>query len=153
MTTHRYFVLTLLMSIVYWILDSGIHWLIYSEELNFFPTEANELWMRSLIITLLCSLGFYADYKTKQLLQKEQEKTQVFKATVQSTQHILNNLLNQVLCIQVQLEEKDLLDKDIEQQIKNILHTGTEQVHALSEVKNVSEQSIKQSIAPEVKPK
>ena len=136
------------MALSYWILDSSIHWLIYKEDLELIPDDLNELWMRSLIVIIVFIFGFYAEIKTRQLVEKEKEKQRVFKATVVSTQHILNNLLNQLLYIKTKLEEEGKLDHETSQQMSNIIQKGTLQVLSLSEVKDISADAIKQSVYP-----
>ena len=149
MKKHNYLLKALGISVAYWLLDSGIHWLATSEEFELLPHEHNELWMRLMIISLLLAFGAYADYKTNQLIAKEKEKHRVFKATVYSTQHILNNLLNQLQLIKITLEESNTLTDEVSQTINHILESGTEQVNKLSQVEDISEESIKKSVYPE----
>lgn len=151
MKNPTYLLITIGLSTAYWILESSIHWLVFTGEFEIIPDDPNELWMRLLLILLFIVFGLYVDYKTAQLNQKEQEKRRIFNAAVQSTQHILNNLLNQIMYIKMQLEEDEVLSDELKQTLEDILASGSNQVQALSQVEDMSEDAIRQSVYPQGK--
>lgn len=113
------------------------------------PDEHTELWMRVLIVLLLLAFGLYADIQTRRLLMKEEEKRRIFKATISSTQHILNNLLNNLMFFKLEMEESDVFSDEIKRLFDETLKKGTIQVQRLSEVEDLSEENIKQSVYPQ----
>jgi len=145
---HNYFVISIVLAVIFWFLDSSIHWLLSDHAFELIPDEANELWMRVLIVTLLVSFGFYASDQTKRLLAKEEEKRRIFKATVYSTQHILNNLLNQLILFKMEMDESDDFSEETKDLFTEILNTSAFQVQKLSAVENITEDEIKASVYP-----
>jgi len=146
---HNYLFTAIGLTFVYWILDSSIHWYIYGEELEVIPHEPNELWMRGMIAGLLILFGAYADYQTKRLIDKEEEKRRIFRATVFSTQHILNNLLNQLILFQLEMDKSDAFSDEIKNLYRDTLQAGKQQVIKLSAVNEITEESIKNTIESE----
>ena len=74
------------------------------------PSNFNELWMRVLIVVLMICFGIFGDAWSRRLVTKEDEKRQIFIATVSSTQHILNNLLNQIHVVFLQMDDEYRVD-------------------------------------------
>jgi len=152
MNTRNYTFKAIILSAMYWLLDSMVHKLIFSEnEFEFIPTDANELWMRIIIIVLLIAFGIYADKTTKAMLKKEHEKRVVFNATISSTQHILNNLLNQMQYFKLMADESKAFDSKIQAQYDNTMLEGKELVDKLSAVEELTEANIKASVEPTTK--
>ena len=145
---HRYFIISIGLCILYWMMDSGIHWYVYKEEFAFIPQEPNEIWMRGVISILIISFGYYADFQIKKLLHKEEEKRRIFKATVYSTQHILNNLLNQLMLFKLEMEENDAFSDELKALFNEALESSAQQVQQLSEVDKLTEEDIKASVYP-----
>jgi len=72
MKKNKYSITAFTIAVVFWFLDSTIHYFVYGEpQFEFMPDDFNELWMRSLIVLLIISFGIYADYSTRRLLIKE----------------------------------------------------------------------------------
>jgi len=137
----------IIIAILYWLMDSAIHGLVYSEEgFEFIPSELNELFMRITIVVLLIAFGMYADRQTKAMLKKEKEKRIIFNATVSSTQHILNNLLNQMQFFKMKADESNVFDENITDLYEQSIEEGKELVEKLSTVEELSEENIKASV-------
>jgi len=125
MERHKFSLLGLGLALLYWFGESVIHRFIYAEEFfEVMPSDVNEFWMRLLIIVLIIGFGFFADNRARKIKRTEREKHQVYVATVRSTQHILNNLMNQMH------------------------REGKQQVERLSSVSNISSESIEDSVKP-----
>lgn len=139
----------IIVSIIYSITDSFIHYYIYLEkEFEFIPSETNEFWMRFTIITLFILFGAYADKHSIELIRKEKEKRIIFNATVTSTQHILNNLLNQMQYFKIVAEEAKAFDKDTTELYENTIKEGKELVDKLSSVEELTKENIFSSVSP-----
>ncbi|MCH8136253.1 MAG: hypothetical protein IIB77_09780 [Proteobacteria bacterium] len=94
MKNRKFTVVVTIAAALYWVAESLIHIFVFQDpDFAFLPTDIDELWMRLDIVVLMIIFGIYADIQTGRLLAKEQEKREVYIATVSSTQHILNNLL------------------------------------------------------------
>lgn len=52
--------------------------------------------MRMLVIVLLIGIGLVGDNRADKIDAAEREKREIYVATASSTQHVLNNLLNQL---------------------------------------------------------
>ena len=79
---------------------------------------------------------------------KEKEKRIVFDATVRSTQHILNNLLNQMQYFKMVADETNAFDDEVNEIYKNTIKEGKELVIKLSSVEELTEENIIGSVYP-----
>lgn len=74
---HYLFLLAIPLAISYWFLDSFIHYFWYDElKFEIIPTDGNDLWMRITIGALLVSFGFFADFTSRRLIEKNNRKVQ-----------------------------------------------------------------------------
>jgi hypothetical protein len=147
MRKYKYTIIICIAAALYWAAEALLHIFVFSDpESGFFPTDINELWMRSAIVVLMILFGIYADIQTRNLLAKEEEKRDVFVATVSSTQHILNNLLNQLQLALVDTDETGALDEETRKLLKQALVEGKEQVIRLSSVTDLEGAAIRKSI-------
>ena len=138
------------LAMLYWITESAIHRYIYAEDFfEIMPSDLNEIWMRVLIIVLLAGFGIFADDQAAKIRNKEREKREVFLATVRSTQHILNNLLNQLQLVFFELDERHELESDTRRLLKQSIKEGKEQVERLSSVTEMRSESIEKSVKPQ----
>jgi len=76
----------------------------------------------------------------------EKEKHTVFSATVSMTQHILNNLLNQMQLFQLEAEQTKGFDSKVKLLIGDSIKEGEQLVNKLSSVKELNEDAIRDSI-------
>ena len=102
--------------------------------------------------TIAQYIGLFSDITEKKqneqiLLQKEQEKRDIFNATISSTYHIVNNLLNQMMFFKLQVEELNALDTDMAELYEQMMTEGKKLVEQLAAVEELTEESIKASIA------
>jgi hypothetical protein len=137
------------LSVLFWLIESLIHNLFFLED-NFeiFPTASNELWMRVVIVILVISFGIYADFQTKMLLKKEEEKRLIFKATIYSSQHITNNLLNQMQYFRMKADENNAFSSEVIKLYDQSLLEGQELMKLLSNVDDLTEENIRLSVSP-----
>ncbi len=104
--------------------------------------------MRIIIVVLLVSFGIFGDAWSRRLVTKEDEKRQIFIATVGSTQHILNNLLNQIHVVFLKMDDEYRVDAKTRHMLKRSLRDAQAQVVRLSAVTELDEEAIRESVAP-----
>jgi hypothetical protein len=149
MRERRFTIYGICLALLYWVAESVVHRYIYAEDFfELMPSDLNELWMRVLIIFLLVGFGVFADNRAATIRNKEREKREVFLATVRSTQHILNNLLNQLQLAFFELDERHELESDTRKLLKRSIKEGKEQVERLSAVTEMRSESIEESVKP-----
>lgn len=147
MKNYKFTIVITFVAALYWVAESLVHFFIFLDtDSSFIPTDINELWMRSGIVVLMISFGIYADIQTGKLLANEQEKRQIFIATVSSTQHILNNLLNQMQIALVNTGGVNSLDDETRKLLKQAITEGKDQVIRLGSVTKIDEATIRKSI-------
>ena len=137
------------LALSYWVLECIIHYFGYGElEFELIPSDLDELWMRIVIVILLVSFGIYADKHTKSILDKEKEKRIVFEATVKSTHHILNNILNQMQYYKIIADKNRAFDDETNELYENTITEGKELIKKLSSVDELTEENIIDSVYP-----
>lgn len=147
MSKHNFFYKSILLSIIYWFIESIIHRVIFSEDkFEFIPSDINEFWMRIVIVVLLILFGRYADYQTKSILQKEKEKRIIFHATLSSAQHIINNLLNQMQYFKMKADESSVFDDEVNEMYNHSMKEGKELFDKLCSVEELTENNISDSV-------
>ena len=148
MKDHKFTIIITFVAAVYWVLESLIHRFAFLDSYRaaFLPTDGNELWMRLSIVVLIIVFGIYADIQIGKLLAKKRETQDVFIATVSSTQHILNNLLNQMQLALFDSDGNASMDDETRMKIKQALVEGKEQVTRLSSITEIDEATIRKSI-------
>jgi hypothetical protein len=74
------------------------------------------------------------------------EKEVIYLATIDSSQHIINNMLNQLQYIKCVIEDNPEFDKEDKAMFNEILKEGSLLMNKLSSVEKISEESIKSSV-------
>ncbi len=149
MDRYRFTILGFGVALLYWIGESLVHRFVYAEDFfEIVPSDVNEFWMRLLIIVLIVGFGAFADNRARKVRASEQEKHEVFVATVRSTQHILNNLLNQLQLAIYDLDEEHCLERETRKLLERSIRDSKEQVERLSAVSKINSRSIEDSVRP-----
>lgn len=81
----------------------------------------------------------------------ETEKENIYMATIHGAQHILNNLLNQLQLVKMEINKYIDFDKRILKIFDDVLVEASSLMKNLSAVKQVDEETIKQSVYPKPK--
>lgn len=137
----------IIISFAFWLVDSIIHKFISSEEnFVFIPSDANEFGMRAIIIILLICFGIYADKQAMSILEKEKEKRIIFETTVSATNHIVNNLLNQMQYFKLVADEQNAFNDEDRKLYEIMINEGKELVKKLGSVEELSEDNITFSV-------
>ena len=149
MDRYKFSLMGLGLALVYWLAESVIHRFVYQEAFfEVLPSDQNEFSMRLLIILLIIGFGLFADNRARKIRKSEQEKHAVYVATVRSTQHILNNLMNQLQLAFLDLEKEHCLESETRSLLERSIREGKEQVERLSSVSEVTSESIEDSVRP-----
>jgi hypothetical protein len=149
MKNRRMTILATIVAVLYWMAESFIHRFVFAEEsFEIIPSNFNELWMRVLIVVLMIFFGIFGDTWSRRLVTKEDEKRQIFIATISSTQHILNNLLNQIQVVFLKMDDEHRVDAETREMLKRSLKDAQVQVQKLSAVTKLDEDVIRESVVP-----
>jgi len=149
MEAYKFRILCILLSMVFWVAESAIH-VIYFGDTNFeiFPSDGNELWMRSLIVVMLFCFGMYVDAVIKKIKLKEKEKLDVYRSMMYASQHILNNFLNQMLIVKMEAEKCEAFDRNVLASYDSISAEATMLIKKLESVSDLSGENIIDSVLP-----
>jgi len=79
---------------------------------------------------------------------RKREKANIYRATVHGTQHILNNLLNQLGLIDLEIRQHPDFSKQVSEEFKIMKLQAKELTDKLASVENIEEDEIKKSVAP-----
>lgn len=138
-----------LVAALYWLFESIVHRYVFEEHaFELWPSDPNEAWMRTTIVVLIAGIGVYADYSVSVILRKEREKRAVFEATVASTMHIVNNLLNQMQFFKMKAEDSDSLDRATLALYDQTMSEGKQLVEKLGAVDEIDAERIRSSVRP-----
>lgn len=77
------------------------------------------------------------------------EKEKIYLATMHGAQHITNNLLNELKVVEFEIKKHADFDKEIVTMFDNMLIEADDLMCKLSEVNDIDEESIKNSIYPQ----
>lgn len=129
----KYSLLSLIVSFLYWIIDSSIHYFFYRERtFEFIPSGTNELWMRNVIIVLVLVFGVYVDISVKRIKGLYDERYQLQLRLDEALTKLLGGYLPICsICKKVKIKEgssdKDDVWKSIDSYISE--HTDMEFTH------------------------
>jgi hypothetical protein len=147
MGKNRFTLLGVMLALFYWVAESTIHRFVYLDEVfEIVPSDSNEIWMRIVIVVLIIGFGIFADNRARRIRKKEAEKREVFLATVRSSQHILNNLVNQMQIVLFDSDGRPGLEDETRRLLDRSIRQGKEQVECLSSVTEMDSNSIEDSV-------
>ena len=112
--------------------------------------EIDELIIPCLIFFLF---AFIEGFKRNRLNQVNAEKLKIYIAMMSSTQHILNNFLNQMQLFKLTAEDTPKFDPEVLALYDEIIDEAKMQISALGNVNHINELSIQQAVAPKHKEK
>ena len=114
MKKRRFTLFAFVVAMIFWFLESLIHYLIFNEpQFEVIPGGANELWMRIVIVLLILISGLYVDFFIDKIIHKQLEVARMYSSISHSSQHILNNLINQMQLFELEAKRCSDFDKDI----------------------------------------
>lgn len=112
--------------------------------------ELEHMEIDEIIIPALIFAGFcIADILRRNKVNRvSKEKLKIYRAMVQSTHHVLNNFLNQMLLVKMKAEATPGFDPNVLTIYDQIVEDAQRQIHALSNITDISESSIHDSVRP-----
>lgn len=118
-------------------------------EMDAFKHEASDFIRKPLMpiqlkARVLNQLTVFAAQKT--LL--EHEKYEIYRAMAQSTQHILNNFLNQMMLFELTANKIDQFPNDVKVLIKEVINDSARKVEELSNIQEISADNIRKTVFP-----
>ena len=135
--------IAILAAIVFWFIESAVHYFIFGEpSFEVFPSEVDEIWMRSVIVVLIVTVGVLADRLNKS------DRLEVYRGMLGATHHILNNFLQKMMQIRQAAEESEDFDKDVLDLFDQIIDDTTAQIDQLDNISNPSKSAIEDRYLP-----
>ena len=102
------------MALVFWFLESAIHYFVFEEShFEFIPSEPNELWMRVVIVFLIMLLGIFADAFIRRIVHNQIKVAHVYNSLIQASNHTLDNLLGQMQLFKLEAQKCKDFDADV----------------------------------------
>ena len=152
MKKRKFSVAASVIAFLFWFFDASIHYFVYGEpQFEFIPDDFNEFWMRVVIVLMLLLFGVYADYSVNKLIikEKQQEAVRIYKSTIYSSCHILNNLLNQMQIVKMEALKCRDFDREFIKHYDNAFSEAKNLIQRLSEVENITDENIWASVDPD----
>jgi hypothetical protein len=81
----------------------------------------------------------------------KEEKERIYLATIHGAQHVINNLLNQLLLVELEIENHPEFDKNVSSMFGEMLVEADTLMKELSHVDNIDDETIRQSVSPKQK--
>jgi hypothetical protein len=129
------------LALIFWFFDSSVHYFLYKEpQFELIPAEFNELWMRTIIVLLVIFFGIFADYFTNSIMYREKqlEVVHVYNGVLNTSGHVLNNLLNQMQLFKLEaLKSKDF-DREVIKYYDNAIKEASNLIDTLSRVEDIT---------------
>lgn len=151
MKSKMFTIAAIMMSSVFWFFDSSVHYFLYDEpEFHFIPADFNELWMRTVIVSLILAFGIFADHLTNNILLKEKqlEVARIYNGMIDASLHVLVNLLNQMQLFKVEAQKSKDFDRDVIKFYDNAIQEASNLVDTLSKLHDVTKASIGTTLDP-----
>lgn len=112
--------------------------------------ELEHLEIDEIIIPAFVFVGFViADVLRRNKVNRvSKEKLKIYRAMVESTHHVLNNFLNQMLLVKMNAEAPPGFDPRVLEIYDQIVADAQNQIHALSNITEINESAIHDSVRP-----
>lgn len=138
---NMFTIIAVFLAIGFWIFKTALHYFVYGEpHLEFIPGDFNELWMRAAVVSLFILGGAFGDNFSKKMRvkQKQLEAARVYSSMVYSSQHIMNNLLNQMMLFKMEAVNHRDFDREVLSLYDNAIKEASELLARLSKADGVS---------------
>lgn len=93
---NLFFIFSIVIAFLFWFVESLLHMAFFDHGAGFeiIPHDANELWMRIVIFTLIPLIGFLASRYVKLQSKIQEEKLRNLNAVIVSTHEVAGNTLS-----------------------------------------------------------
>lgn len=140
MKNRIYTVASCVMAVIFWIFESAMHYYVHEEpQFEIIPGESNELWMRIIIVFLITLFGILSDSFTNRIMRKQLEVARTYNSMLHVSQHIINNLLNQMQLFKMEAMKSEGFDRDVLKLYDNAIDEAADLINTLSRVEDISE--------------
>ena len=127
----------------YWLFEVVIHVTVFDEpELEFIPSDIDELWTRCFIVILIVAFGAFADNR------KGAEKHDVYEAMLGAINHILNNFLQKMYVFRDEAENSEDFDKNLLTLYDQMIDETSNQIRNLENIQGPNRDIIEERYWP-----
>jgi len=103
--------------------------------------------MRGFVVAIIILFGGYIEYHMRRIREKEKEKIDIYVAMLRSSNHILNNFLNQMQIMKIEAEQCQDFNKDILGAYDIIASEANELIRNLEEIPSLTKEDILGTVA------
>lgn len=138
-------------SLIFWFFDSFVHHFIYGEpEIQFIPSNFNELWMRTTIIVLILFFGIFADYFIKNIVvrDKQLEVARTYNGMIDDSLYIFENLLDQMQLFKIEAQTSQDFDPEVTKSYICTIEEASILIEKLSGLHEITENNIGTTFDP-----
>lgn len=99
-------------------------------------------------VTCLMTLKWreYSEQIVALRMELQNEKERIYKASIHSAQHIVNNMLNQLQFVELKLSQPERRDEELKLALHKITDEGGQLLSKLSSVEQIDEDAIRESV-------
>jgi hypothetical protein len=127
------------MALLFWTLEAAIHFYLFDEpQFEIFPTETNELWMRSVIVVLIVCLGISADLFIDRIVHKQLDVAHTYSAMIHTSRHILINIVNQMQLFKLEAQKSKDFDKEVIKYYDSTIKEASDLIETLAKVRDAT---------------
>ena len=129
------------MALLFWVLEAAIHYYLFGEpQFEIFPTETNELWMRSFIVVLIVCLGISADLFIDRIVHKQLDVAHTYSAMIHTSRHILINIVNQMQLFKLEAQKSKDFDKEVIKYYDSTIKEASDLIETLAKVRDATKE-------------
>jgi len=140
MTKRIFTIASGVVAIIFWFFESAMHYFVHEEpQFEIIPSASNELWMRIVIVFLITLFGILSDSFTGRIVHKQMEVARTYNSMLHVSQHIMNNLLNQMELFKLEALKQEGFDQDVLKLYDNSINEASDLIKTLSKVEDISE--------------
>ena len=110
------------------------------------PSDTHELWMRLTVTGLIFLFGAIGEIFSKELLNKETEKWEVYTSMIRANNHILNNFMNKMYLFKLEADDSKDFDKEILSQYTEIINETKAKIKNLEGIDNPQKDNIEERL-------
>lgn len=147
-TRHVILIVSFIFAAMSWLGESLVHFAIleHGHPFELVPSDSNELWMRSVICSLIVVFGFYAQSHANKKLDVKEEKMRTLKATINTVEDRIGNALSGIKLLLVSAENSKLVNRETCEKATILIDEAFEDLRKLSSVTAINEKQLYKDI-------
>ena len=140
-TRQSILIISLIFAAISWLGESLVHFYIldHGQPFELIPSDSNELWMRSVIFSLIVIFGIYVQTYANKKTDVEEEKMRTLKATMNTVEDRLGNALSGIKLLLAGAEKSNLANRETYQKLTRLLDDAFEDLRKLSSIEEINE--------------